>query len=238
MSANYMDKPLCIVIGVGPGNGMNITRRFVDAGYCIAILARRAEALEEFAAGQSDVYPFACDMSDPVMIDKTLGNIGEQLGVPHVVVYNAGSGMFGGPLDITLEEFEQSWRVNALGLLATSQKLIPDMVGEGGGHLVIMGATASVRGGAKFTAFSAAKGAQRNLAQSLARSFGPQGIHVALVIIDGVIDIPRTREMMPDKSDECFLQPSAIAESVYQLTLQRSSAWTFELDLRPGSENW
>lgn len=233
-----MEKPLCIVIGVGPGNGTNISRRFAEAGYRVAIIARRMEVLEELAAATPAFYPFACDMTNPDMIGTTFGEITEQLGVPKVVVYNAGSGSFGGPLDITLEDFEQSWRVNALGLLATSQVLLPGMVAAGGGHLVIIGATASLRGGAMFTAFSAAKGAQRNLAQSLARSFGSQGIHVALVIIDGVIDIPRTREMMPDKPDGFFLQPSAIAESVYQLTQQESSAWTFELDLRPGSENW
>jgi NAD(P)-dependent dehydrogenase (short-subunit alcohol dehydrogenase family) len=217
---------------------MNITRRFHDAGYCVAILARDIDTLEDYADGLSDVSPFACDMSDPSSVNSTFKEIGERLGVPSVVVYNAGSGSFGGPLEITLEEFEQSWRVNALGLLATAQALLPDMVEAGGGSLVIIGATASLRGGAKFTAFSAAKGAQRNLAQSLARSFGPGGIHVALVIVDGVIDIPRTREMMPDKPEEFFLKPSAIAESVYQLTLQDPSAWTFELDLRPGSENW
>ncbi len=233
-----MDKPLCVVVGVGPGNGMNITRRFVDAGYRTAILARNAESLEGYAGEFSDVYPFACDMSDPASVSKIFDEIQHQLGVPHVVIYNAGSGSFGGPLDITLEEFEQAWRVNALGLLATTQKVIPGMIAAGGGHLVIIGATASLRGGAKFTAFSAAKGAQRNLAQSLARSFGAEGIHVALVIIDGVIDIPRTREMMPDKPDEFFLQPSAIAETVYLLTRQDPSAWTFEIDLRPGAENW
>ena len=133
---------------------------------------------------------------------------------------------------------EQAWRVNVLGCLTASQSVVPGMIEGGGGAVVVIGATASWRGGARATAFASAKAAQRSLAQSLARHLGPQGVHVGYVIIDGVIDIPRTRARLADKPDEFFLKPSDIAESVYHLARQPRSAWTFELDLRPFGERW
>jgi len=108
----------------------------------------------------------------------------------------------------------------------------------GGGNIVVIGATASLRAGGEFLPFASAKFAQRGVAQSLARKLGPERIHVSLVIIDGVIDLQRTRQRLPDKPDEYFLTPGAIAESVFQLTRQNPQAWTFELDLRPFGERW
>jgi NAD(P)-dependent dehydrogenase (short-subunit alcohol dehydrogenase family) len=112
------------------------------------------------------------------------------------------------------------------------------MLAGGRGTIIVTGATASLRGGANFAAFASGKAAQRSLAQSMARSLGPKGIHVAYVVVDGVIDIPRTRALMPDRPDEKFLRPEDIASSVFHLVQQRRSAWTFELDLRPFTEQW
>jgi NAD(P)-dependent dehydrogenase (short-subunit alcohol dehydrogenase family) len=112
------------------------------------------------------------------------------------------------------------------------------MKARGRGVIVVIGATASLRGGARTTGFASAKAAQRSLAQSMARDLGPVGIHVSYVVIDGVIDLERTRSRMPDRPDDFFLQPDAIAETVYQLTEQDSSAWSFEVDLRPYAEKW
>ena len=233
-----MTKPLCVVAGVGPGNGLACAQRFTTAGYQTAILARDANRLAGYAEAHDDMHAFGCDLARPDSITATFKDIQSELGVPDVVIYNAGSGMFGPALDTPLEDFEIAWRINALGLLAVAQAATPAMIENGGGCLLVTGATASLRGGANFAAFSSAKGAQRNLTQSLARSLGSRGIHVALVVIDGVIDIPRTREMMPDKPDEFFLQPGAIAEVFYQLSQQDKSAWTFEIDVRPSGENW
>jgi len=116
--------------------------------------------------------------------------------------------------------------------------VLPDMRTAGSGNIVVIGATASKRGGANFAAFASGKAAQYNLAQSMARHLDPERIHVSYVIIDGVVDLERTRKRLPDKPDEFFLQPADIAESVYQLTRQKPSAWTFELDLRPFAEKW
>jgi len=233
-----MGKPLCVVAGVGPGNGLACAKRFSAAGYRTAILARDAGRLAGYAEGDEDMHPFGCDLASPDSVAATFDDLRAQLGVPDVVIYNAGSGLFGPALETPPADFEIAWKINALGLLAVAQAVAPAMINNGGGCLLVTGATASLRGGANFAAFSSAKGAQRNLTQSLARSLGSQGIHVALVIIDGVIDIPRTREMMPDKPDEFFLQPGAIAEVFYQLSQQDKSAWTFEVDVRPSGENW
>jgi NAD(P)-dependent dehydrogenase (short-subunit alcohol dehydrogenase family) len=155
-----------------------------------------------------------------------------------VLLHNAGSGLFGAFEDVTPESFEASWRTNALGLLLLGKQVVPDMLRAGGGVIVVTGATAALRGGAGFAAFAPAKAAQRSLAQSMARSLGPKGIHVAYVVVDGVIDIPRTRALLKDRPDSFFLRPDAIAESVLHLVRQDRSAWTFELDLRPFGEKW
>src|SRR5690606_33082306 len=106
------------------------------------------------------------------------------------------------------------------------------------GTILVTGATASLRGGAGFAAFASAKAGQRALAQSMARLLGPKGVHVAYVVIDGVIDMPLTRKLMPDAPQESFLSPDAIAETYWQIASQDRSAWTFELDLRPFGEKW
>jgi len=233
-----MTKPLCVIAGVGPGNGLALCRKFFNEGFKVVILARNFEKMQEYAKDCDDIYPFSCDLSDPDSIEKTFSEITNTLGIPKVVIYNAGSGLFGTPLETSLRDFEEAWRLNALGLLSVSKFIAPAMIKNGGGSILITGATASLRGGAKFAAFSSAKAAQRNLAQSLARSLGAEGIHVSLVIIDGIIDIPRTREMFPDKPDSFFMQPDAIAETYYNLTQQSNTAWTFEVDVRSSVESW
>lgn len=231
-------KKLCIIAGVGPGNGLACCKRFRKAGFQTAILARDLNRLQEYSKGDEDIFPFSCDLSDPNAINNTFAEIFSTLGVPEVVIYNAGSGLFGTAMDVSVEDFEEAWRINALGLLTVSKAVAPLMVKNGGGSILVTGATASLRGGANFAAFSSAKAAQRNLAQSLARSLGSQGIHVALIIVDGVIDIPKSRQLFPDKPDNFFLQADAIAETFYYLSQQNRSAWTFEVDLRPSTETW
>lgn len=233
-----MAKPLCIIAGVGPGNGLAFCKKFLKQGYQVAILARSFERMQEYAKDSEDIHPFSCDLSDPDSIEHTFTEITETLGIPAVLIYNAGSGLFGTPLETAREDFEGAWKLNALGLFCATKFVAPQMIQAGGGNILVTGATASLRGGANFAAFSSAKAAQRNLAQSLARSLGPEGVHVSLLIIDGIIDIPRARKMFPDKPDGFFIQPDDIAETYYNLTQQNKSAWTFEVDIRTSSEAW
>lgn len=233
-----MKKPLCIIAGVGPGNGLSLCNRFYQEGYRVVIISRDLSHLTELADGRDDIFPFACDLSNPEKINEVFPAITAQLGTPEVVIYNAGSGVFGPASEVSLQDFEETWKINALGLLTVSKLLTPAMIANGGGSLLVTGATASLRGGANFAAFSSAKAAQRNLTQSLARSLGAQGIHVALLIIDGIIDMPRTRARFTDKPDDYYMQPDAIADTYYHLSQQDKSAWTFEIDLRTFHETW
>jgi NAD(P)-dependent dehydrogenase (short-subunit alcohol dehydrogenase family) len=228
---------VCVIAGVGPGNGLSLGKRFAQAGHSVALLARSEPKLQTIAKQIPDARTFVCDVSDESSVADAFNAIYEQMGRIDTLIYNAGSGVFGSVEDIDAVSFENSWRVNALGCFLCCKQVIPTMK-EGGGNIVIMGATASKRGGAKFAAFASAKAAQFNFAQSIARYLGPQGVHVSYVVIDGVIDIPRTRERFPDRDDSFFLKPDDIAESVFHITQQPPSAWTFELDLRPATESW
>jgi NAD(P)-dependent dehydrogenase (short-subunit alcohol dehydrogenase family) len=233
-----MANPVCVVTGVGPGNGSAFSRRFAREGYRVAMLARSAEALEEFEARIGGTRGYACDVADAEAVRECFARVRSELGPVEVLVHNAGSGVFASFLDATPAQLEQAWRVNVLGLFLCGREAVADMQKAGRGAIVVSGATASLRGGAATAAFASAKAAQRSLAQSMARQLGPQGIHVALVVIDGVIDIPRTRALLKDRPDAFFLKADAIADSVYHLATQDRSAWTFELDLRPFGEKW
>ena len=233
-----MGKPVCVVTGVGPGNGAAFTRRFLDEGYAVAMLARSQETLARLEGELPGARGFVADVGDPGQVRASFERIRSELGPVAVLVHNAGSGAFSSFLDTEPAQLEAAWRTNALGLLLCGREAAADMQKAGGGAIVVIGATASLRGGAATAAFASAKAAQRSLAQSMARSLGPEGIHVSYVIVDGVIDIPRTRAMLPDRPDEFFLEPDRIADTVFHLATQDRSAWTFELDLRPFGEKW
>ncbi len=229
---------VCVVVGVGPGNGASFSRRFASQGYTVVMLARNATYLEQLKSEVDGSLAMACDVRDPTAITGVFERIHREVGSVDVLIYNAGSGDWNNVENTTLEGMESSWRTNALGLLTAAQQVIPSMKANQAGWIVVIGATASLRGGVNTAAFASAKAAQRSLAQSMGRSLGPAGVHVSYVIIDGIIDLERTRTSRPDLPDEHFMQPDDIAESVYQLTCQHRSAWTFELDLRPYGEKW
>jgi NAD(P)-dependent dehydrogenase (short-subunit alcohol dehydrogenase family) len=233
-----MAQAVCAITGVGPGTGAALSRRFAAAGYRVAMLARSADRLRELEGAIPASRGYAVDVGDAASVQDGFARIRSELGTVEVLLHNAGSGVFGDVLSATPELFEQAWRVNALGLFLCSRAVIPDMLAAGRGAIVVTGATASLRGGANFAAFASAKAAQRSLAQSMARRLGPQGIHVALAIVDGVIDIPNTRALFADRPDDFFLRPDDIAATVLHVVQQPRSAWTFELDLRPFAERW
>lgn len=233
-----MNDSVCAVVGVGPGNGAAFARHFAKEGHAVALLARQSDTIGALATELPRARAYSCDVTAPGDIEDSFGAIASELGPIETLVYNAGSGMWGNIEEISAEQLENSWQINTRGLFQATRQVLPAMVEAGRGNIVVIGATASLRGGANFAAFASAKAAQRSLAQSMARHLGPKGIHVSLVIIDGVVDIPRTREMFPDRADDSFLKPEHIADTVYQLTRQPASAWTFEVDLRPATENW
>lgn len=228
---------VCVIAGVGPGNGLSLGKRFASAGHRVVLLARSEARLQTIADQIPDSRTFVCDVSDESSVTNTFEAVRSEVGEVDTLIYNAGAGIFGSVEEIDSVSFETAWRVNALGCFLCCRQVIPAMK-RNGGNIVIIGATASKRGGARFTAFASAKAAQYSFAQSIARQLGPQGVHVSYIIIDGVIDLPRTRERFPDREDAFFLQPDAIAETVHHITEQPRSAWTFETDLRPAAESW
>lgn len=231
-------RKVCVVAGVGPGNGVSLSRQFAAGGYTVVMLARNIKALAKWSESIPNSIALACDLSDPSAVETTFGKISDEIGPVETLVYNAGSGVWTSVMDTAIEDLRRAWATNVLGLLVSAQQIIPSMLEKQSGNIVVIGATASLRGGAQSTAFASAKAAQRSLAQSMARDLGPKGIHVGYVIIDGIIDLERTRARMSDKPDEFFMRPDAIAKSAFSLTQQDRSAWTFELDLRPFGERW
>lgn len=233
-----MNKPVCVVIGVGPGNGAAIARRFAGEGCAVALLARSMEFTDDLAQELDGAKAYACDVTSEADVASTFNRIRAELGEVEVLVYNAGSGVWGDIESITAAGFESTWRVNAFGALLAAQQVIPAMKRSAKGSIILIGATASRRGAARTAAFAPAKAAQRSLAESMARSLWPAGIHVAIVIIDGVVDLERTRQTMPDKPDSFYVKPDDVAATVHWLSQQSSSAWAFEVEARPFGETW
>lgn len=238
MSRASSPPSVCVVAGVGPGNGAALASRFAAEGYRVALLARRREFTTTLAKRLPGAKAYVCDVTDPASVAATFGDISAEMGNVEVLVYNPGVGVWGDVEEITIEAFEESWRTNALGALLTSRQVIPAMKQNKHGAIVFISATASRRGRARAAAFAPAKAAQRILAESMARHLWPAGVHVALVVLDGVVDTPATRQMFPDKPDTYFIKPDDVADSVFRLTQQRTSAWSFEIEARPAGENW
>ena len=231
-------KPVAVVVGVGPGIGIALARRFAAGGYAVAVLARNVDKVRSLSADIEGATAFACDVTDADAVTRTFSQIAQQLGEVRVLLFNAGTGVFKSIDGITPQDFENSWRVNAYGALLCSQAVLPAMKTHGSGAIIFTGATASLRGGKATAAFAPAKAAQRSLAESMARALWPVGIHVGLIIIDGVVDLPRTRGAMSDKPEEFFVNPAGFAETAWHLVHQDRRAWSFEVEARPFGEKW
>jgi len=233
-----MDPRICVVTGVGPGTGAALARRFAADGYRVALLARDAARLDKLAAELPSARPYPVDVADLDALRATLARVRSELGAPSVLLHNAVAGGFGTFETVKPEALEHRFRVNVTSLLVLAQELAPAMIEAGWGAICVTGNTSAWRGKAAFAGFAPTKAAQRVLCESLARALGPQGVHVAYVVIDAVIDVPWTRKMYADKPDDFFIRPAGIADAVHHLVAQERSAWTFELDLRPFKENW
>jgi len=231
-------EPVCGVVGVGPGTGAAFVRRFAAEGYRVAMLARSTEFTNSLVETIAGTRAYACDAGSPQSIEQTFAAIASDLGDVGVLIYNAGKGVWGSAEEVTPEQFEESWRVNTLGAFTAARCVVPVMKQRGSGQIIFTGATASRRGGAKTAAFASAKAAQRSLAESLARALGASGIHVSLIVVDGIIDEPLMRAKLAGKPDSFFVKPGDIADTAVMLCRQKPSAWSFELEARPFGEVW
>ncbi len=232
-----MTKPVAVVVGVGPGLGSAVARRFAAAGMTVAV-ARRQAAQSVGLAEEIGGRVYACDAAERDSVEAMFATIDRELGRPQVVVYNAGAYQPGGILEIEAADFERCWRVGCLGGFHVGQAAARRMVEAGEGTIIFTGATASLRGSAKFVNLAVPKFGLRALAQSMARDLGPRGVHVAHSIIDGQIAGERPSHSAEERGADAVLAPEAIAEAYYQLHAQPRSAWTQELDLRPCLEKF
>ena len=236
-----MEKPVCLVTGVGlaKGTGGEIAARFARGGYRVAMLARDAERLAQLEQAVEGTTAFPCDVADTEALIATIGQVRERLGPPAVVVHNALRSVRGSILELDPLDLERNFRVNTTALLYLARETLPAMLKAGRGAILVTGNTSATRGKAHWGFFASTKAAQRILAESIAREFGPKGIHVAYFIIDAAIDTPRTRPILaPDKPDDFFAKPAAIAEEMFHVAHQDRSTWSFTVELRPFGEIW
>ncbi len=237
-----MNGKVAAILGVGPGLGAAVARRFAREDFAVALMARNEDGLsgirQEIEEDGGAALSISADATDPASVEAAFGRVCEGLGDPEIFVYNAGAFQMGGILEIPPDLFDECFRANCAGAFYAAQQVLPAMVEAGRGTILLTGATASLRGSARFSALAVGKFGLRALAQSMAREFGPQGIHVAHVVIDGQIDTPRLRERSPDREEHTMLSPDAIAETYWQLHSQDQTAWTLELDLRPSVERF
>ena len=237
-----MNGKVAAVLGVGPGLGAAVARRFAREGFSVGLMARGEASLtaarEKVEGSGGTALAVAADATDAASVASAFDRVREKLGEPEVFVYNAGAFQMGGILELSPEQFDGCFRANCSGAFYGAQQVLPAMVERGRGTIILTGATAALRGAASFAALATGKFGLRALAQSMAREFGPQGIHVAHVVIDGQINTPRLREAQPDREESTTLSPESIAETYWQLHAQDSTAWTLELDLRPALESF
>ena len=236
-----MSRPVCLVTGVGPakGTGAEVAKRFAEGGYQVAMLARNKDNLTKLEQMIKGTKAFPCDVGDLEPLVNTIQSVRDELGAPSVIVHNAAKSSRGSILDLDPEDLERNFRVNTTALLYLARETIPGMLQAGQGAILVTGNTSATRGITNWGFFASTKAAQRILAESIAREFGPKGIHTAYFVIDALIDTPRTRPIMgAGKPDEFFSKASAIADEMFHVAHQDRSTWSFNVELRPFGEVW
>ena len=234
-----MAQPVCLITGVGDGTGAALARRFAKGGYQVAMLARNRARLEALEKEIANAKAYICELANLEALLATVEAVHSEMGAPSVLVHNAVSATFKTFLEADPEDLERNFRINTTSLLYLARALAPAMIDAGHGAIMVTGNTAALRGIPTYAVFAPTKAAQRMLAQSLARDLGPKGVHVAYITIDAAIDTPWTRiPFNPDKPDDFFSKPEAIAEEVFHVAHQDRSTWSFDVEIRPFAEKW
>lgn len=236
-----------VILGGGPVNGVGgaLAERFAREGHHVIFTGRTIEKVQAsadmLAAKGASIEAMQVDVTSAEDQDALFAKAAES-GPIAAVLYNAGNNAIIPFEQLTADLFEDFWRVACFGAFLTAQRAVPLLKKQGEGSLFFTGASGSLRGKPNFAHFASAKGALRNLLQSLAREYGPQGIHVAHFIIDGIIDGDRIREHYPDMVGqmdlEAMLLPASIADAFWATHLQPRNAWSHEVELRPFKEKW
>jgi NAD(P)-dependent dehydrogenase (short-subunit alcohol dehydrogenase family) len=241
-----VDKKVALVIGAGDALGGAIARRFAREGLVAAVVRRNGDKLaplvESIRGAGGEAIACGVDARKEEQMIELVARLERDSGPIEVAVFNIGANVRFPIRETTARVYFKVWEMGCLAGFLMGREVAKVMVPRGHGTILFTGATASVRGSAGFAAFAGAKHGLRALAQSMAREFGPAGIHVAHTIIDGAIDTAFIRDNFPEryalKERDGILDPDAIAENYWLLHCQQRSAWTHELDLRPWIETW
>ena len=240
------DRKSVLVVGAGDATGGAIARRFAREGFIACVTRRHEDKLrplvEAIEAAGGAAHAFGSDARKEEAVIELVAKIERDIAPIEVAVFNIGANVRFGITETTERVFRKVWEMGCCAGFLVGREAAKAMLARKRGTILFTGATASVRGSVGFAAFASAKHALRALAQSMARELGPQGIHVAHVLIDGAIDTAFIKELFPEryalKAQDGILDPEAIAEQYWQLHCQPRSAWTHELDLRPWMETW
>jgi NAD(P)-dependent dehydrogenase (short-subunit alcohol dehydrogenase family) len=241
------EKKIALVVGAGPGLGGALCRRFAREGFTIVGLRRRhgdelAELAGEVEALGGEMHGWEVDVRDEDAVITMFARVEEEIGPIEVVVFNPGANIHFPIRETTSQKFRKVWEMACFAGFLVGREAARVMVPRARGTILFTGATASVRGGAGFSAFASAKHGLRALAQSMARELGPEGIHVGHIVIDGGIEGAFIRATFGAELDkrgpDAILQTADIAETYWALHAQPRSAWSFETDLRPWLEPW
>lgn len=238
--------PVAVVVGAGDATGGAIARRFARGGHTVCAVRRNADRLqpllEAIRVDGGQAHGFGTDARKEEEVVALFDDIEQRIGAIDVLVFNIGANVPSSILDETARKYFKIWEMACLAGFLCGREAARRMVPRGRGTILFTGATASLRGGAGFASFAGAKHALRALAQSMARELGPQGLHVAHVVIDGGIDTAFIRDNFPQryalKDQDGILNPDHIAENYWMLHRQPRDAWTHELDLRPWMEKF
>lgn len=242
------DSGVCLIVGVGDGLGSAMARAFAADGFTVC-MTRRARHLDQLEALAEEIrrrggsaYAYGVDAREEEEMVELFARVEREVGPLEVVVFNIGANVRFGIRETTARVFTKVWEMACFAGFLAGREAAKAMVPRGRGTILFTGATASVRGRDGFAAFASAKHGLRAVAQSMARELGPQGIHVAHVVIDGAVDGVFIRGNRADVDallarDE-ILKPEDIALNYVALARQPRSAWTHELDLRPWRETW
>ncbi len=240
-----IQQPIALIIGAGDHLGSAIARRFAREGYHIVATRRRGDLdtlVSEVEALGAGITALHSDARDEEQVIKLIDKVESELGPMSVVVFNIGANVPCSVVDTTARLYRKVWEMCAFAGFLVGREAAKKMLPREQGTIIFTGASASVRGSANFSAFAGGKHALRALAQSMARELGPQGIHVAHVIVDGLIDNESTKaflaEQFASKGEDGVMQPDDMAEIYWQIHTQPRSAWTFEQDVRPYAEPW
>lgn len=240
-----IEKPIALIVGAGDHLGAAIARRFATEGYHIVATRRRGDLetlVNDVRALGSDATALFSDARDESQVCDLIDKVESELGPIRVAVFNVGGNVRFGITETTTQVYRKVWEMCALAGFLVGREVAKKMLLREQGTIIFTGASASVRGSSGFAAFAGGKHALRALAQSMSRELGPQGIHVAHVIVDGLIENEATKAFLPDlfasKGEHGIIQPDDLAEIYWQLHKQPKTTWTFEQDVRPYTEQW